>query len=392
MTRMGPLQGVKVVELSTMITAPLAGMMLADMGADVIKVERPGGGDPYRNFRGGLYSPHFCAYNRNKRSVVLDLQVEGDRDVLDRLLTDADVLLDNFRPGVLDRLGLTDDAVRSLNPRLVHCSITGFGPDGPYAERPAYDAVAQALSGMTSLQVDPADPRIAGPTIADNATGQYAAFGIVSALLERERTGVGRRVEVNMLDSAIAFIPDPFGYYTQMGLVSDPYLRAHTSQSYVFRCRDGLMLAVHLSSHEKFWREFLAAIEREDLATDPRFSTRTSRIERYEDIARLLAPVLAGERRQVWIERFAHRDIPYAPVHDVTSVGSDPQVRHLGSFYRARHPSEGEIVGIRRPIWLDGQRDDQPLHPPPTLGEHTADVLAELGVGGNALADVPTGA
>ena len=363
-----------------MITAPLAGMMLADMGADVIKVENPNGGDPYRSFRGGQYSPHFCAYNRNKRSVVLDLRSTQGSEAMKSLLRTADVLIDNFRPGVLDRLGFKADVLASLNPKLIHCSITGFGADGPYVDRPAYDAVAQALSGMSSLQVDPASPRVSGPTIADNATGQYAAFGILAALFDRERTGAARRVEVNMLDAAIAFIPDPFGYYTQLGLISDPYLRARTSQSYVYRCQDGLMLAVHLSSHEKFWREFATAVGCTELIDDPRFATRALRIDNYEEIRRIVSPIIEREPRSDWIRKFSQQDVPFAPVHDVTTVAGDPQVSHLQTFFQTHHATEGDLTGIRRPIWLDGQRADQPLQAPPTLGEHTKEILRELGL------------
>jgi crotonobetainyl-CoA:carnitine CoA-transferase CaiB-like acyl-CoA transferase len=375
------LDGVRVIELSTMITAPLAGMMLADFGADVIKVEQPVTGDPYRNFRGGQYSPHFCAYNRNKRSVVLDLRDETGRARLTGMLEAGDVLLENFRPGVMARLGFDDARIKAINPRLVHCSITGFGPDGPYRERPAYDAVAQALSGLSSLQIDPANPRVSGPTIADNVTGQVAAFGIVSALFERERTGVARRVEVNMLDAALAFIPDPYGYLDQMGLVSDAWLRARTSQSYVFACSDARMLSVHLSSQDKFWQGFLKTMERPDLQDDARFATRALRIEHYDALAAIAAEVFRRHDRGTWLARLEQNDVPFAPVYDVTEVAADAQVRHLGSFFDLHHPVAGRLNAIRRPIWLDGQRDDQPAIAPPLLGEHTQEVLDQFGLG-----------
>lgn len=374
------LEHIRILELSTMITAPYAGMLLADMGADVIKIENPNGGDPYRSFRGSDYSPHFCAYNRNKRSVALDLRSEFGKDALHQLMRSSDVLIDNFRPGVLGRLGLTDDEVKRINPRLIHCSITGFGATGPYADRPAYDAVAQAVSGMSSVQIDPDDPRVSGPTIADNATGQTAAYGILTALIERERTGVARRVEVNMLDSAIAFIPDPFAYYTQMGLLSDPYLRARTSQSYVFRCQDGQLLAIHLSSQEKFWREFLTIVGRSDLASDVRFGTRDGRIENYEALRQLLQPVFECSPRSVWLKRLADHDLPFASVNSIAEVFDDPQVKHLETFFTLKHSHEGELRAIRRPVWFDGRRDDQPKTAPPRLGEHTSDVLRECGL------------
>ncbi|MGI3171035.1 CaiB/BaiF CoA transferase family protein [Pseudooceanicola sp. C21-150M6] len=375
-----PLKGFRVVELSTMITAPLAGMMLADMGAEVVKVERPDGGDPFRSFRGGQYSPHFCSYNRNKRSVALDLQGDDGKAALTKLIEGADVLLDNFRPGVLDRLGFSDARLMELNPKLVRCSISGFGTDGPYAQRPAYDAVAQAIAGMSSLFVDPDAPALSGPTISDNVTGIYAAYGILSALLERERGGPARRVEINMLEATMAFMPDPFGYYTQMGMQNDPYLRVRTSQSYVFRCSDGRLVNVHMSSQEKFWKGFLAAIDRPELATDPRFAERAARIENYFDLSREAAGSFAQHPLDYWQEKLAASDVPFATVNKVEEVFDDPQVQHLKSFMDLEHPSEGTVRAVRNPVWIDGSREALPQVAPPVLGQHTAEVLAELGL------------
>ena len=199
-----------------MITAPLAGMMLADLGAEVIKVEHPQGGDPFRSFRGGIYSPNFVAYNRGKRSVKLDLRTEDGRAVLLKLLARADVLIENFRAGVMERLGLEPDVLTGgqsqADPLLDHRLRRR---SGPYSARPAYDSVGVALSGIASLLLDPEEPQACGPTIPDNATGMYACYGILGALYERERTGRGHRIDVNMLEAAIAFIPDPFANYTQ---------------------------------------------------------------------------------------------------------------------------------------------------------------------------------
>ncbi len=238
------LKGVQVIELGTMITAPLAGMMLADLGAEVIKVEHPQGGDPFRSFRSGFYSPHFVAYNRGKRSIKLDLRNAAGAEVLHRLLAGADILIENYRAGVMERLGLGADALAATNARLIHCSITGFGASGPYSGRPAYDSVGLALSGIASLLLDPENPQACGPTIPDNATGMFACYGILGALYERERTGRGRRVEVNMLEAAISFIPDPFANYTQMGITNNPLTRVANSHSFAFRCADGKLLAI----------------------------------------------------------------------------------------------------------------------------------------------------
>lgn len=370
--------GVRVLELTTMITGPLAGMMLGDWGADVIKIENPDGGDPFRSFRDGTYSPHFCAYNRNKRSIVLDLRSPEGKASFTELVRTSDVLLDNYRPGVMERLSFGDAVLTALNPRLIRCSITGFGNSGPYATRPTYDAIAQAFSGMSSLFVDVDAPRLTGPTIADNVTGQYACQGILAALLERERTGKARRVEVNMLDSALAFMPDPFAYYTQMGVVSDPHIRPATSQSYVFTCSDGRMVAVHLSSQAKFWEGFVQAIECPELLRDERFATRTSRITHFEALRGISAKIFSRHPRNYWVELLTQHDIPVAPVYDVTEVFNDPQVKHLDSFMQLRHPEFGEVTSIRRPVYLDGKRSDQPMRAPPALGEHTNEILQPL--------------
>ena len=377
----GPLAGIRVVELSTMITAPVAGLMLADMGADVIKVENPNGGDPFRSFGPSRdYGAHFCSYNRNKRSVALDLRSAEGKQALTELIKRSDVLLDNFRPGVLDRLGFGSEQIGRLNARLIHCSITGFGRDGPYVDRPAYDAVAQALAGMASVNVDPKSPRITGPTISDNITGIYAAVAISGALAERERTGTARRVEVNMLEATLAFMPDPFGYHAFMGIVADPYTRAKTSQSYAFVCADDKLLAIHLSSQPQFWEALVKALGLETFARDPRVATRMLRIENYDLIAEAAGAVVRMKPRAHWLEVLAAHDVPMAPILDVTQVPEDEQVKHLGTFQTVEHPVQGKIRVVMRPFHFDGSRADQPMRAPPMLGENTAEVLAELGL------------
>ncbi len=372
------LKGVRVIELGTMITAPLAGMMLADLGAEVVKVEHPEGGDPFRSFRGGFYSPHFVAYNRGKRSVKLDLRSDVGREAFTRLLSRADILIENYRAGVMDRLGFGAAALSAANARLIHCSITGFGASGPYSGRPAYDTVGLALSGIASLLLDPKNPQASGPTIPDNATGMFACYGILGALYDRERTGRGRRVEVNMLEAAISFIPDPFANYTQMAIKNDPWTRVASSHSFAFRCADDKLLAVHLSSQPKFWEGLLTAIARRDLAEDPRFVSREQRIKNFVPLTYALGEVLIKKPRGEWMTLLEANDVPFAPVHKIEDVLDDAQVKHLETFRTLQHPTEGAQTAIRRPVRIDGSRDGSDL-PAPTLGEHTDQVLKELG-------------
>ena len=363
-----PLDGIRVLELGTVITGPLAGSLLAELGAEVIKIERPDGGDPFRSFLGGLYSPHFQAYNKNKKSVALDLSQDEGREALNDLVRTADEMLDNFRPGVLDRLGYGDEAVRSLNPDIICCSITGFGTDGPYSSRPAYDAVAQSLAGIAGLFVDPEKPRLTGPTISDNVTGMYAALGVMAALFERERKGVGRRINVSMLEASMAFIPDPFAF-ADNGIAVTPTTRVAASQSFAMRCRDGKGLALHLSSLPKFWDALCKAIDEDDIRDDPRFETRALRYEHYSALAERLAAVFVERDRDEWIERLSRFDVPFAPINTVQEVADDPQVRHLSTFYGSTASDGTEVRSIHCPIWFDGKRT-APQGAPPMLGEH----------------------
>lgn len=372
------LEEIKIVELGTMITAPLAGMMLADLGAQVTKIENPQGGDPFRSFRGGLYSPHFAAYNRGKRSIKLDLRKPEGIAALKKLLLSADVLLENYRAGVMERLGLTRAVLRDLNPRLVHCSITGFGASGPYSNRPAFDSVGLALSGISSLLLDPEQPQVCGPTIPDNVTGMYACYGILGALYERERTGQGRFIETSMLECSISFIPDLFANHTLLGIENTPTTRVASSHSFAFRCGDGKLLAVHLSSQAKFWEGMLKAIGRLDLLKDPRFINREARIANFLELTRVLGLTYATRPRGEWMSLLEAEDVPFAPIHNIPEVMEDEQVRHLEVFRELKHPDGRSLPTIRRPLRIDGGRDGSDL-PAPAFGDHTEEVLQELG-------------
>jgi crotonobetainyl-CoA:carnitine CoA-transferase CaiB-like acyl-CoA transferase len=371
------LAGIRVVEQGTFITGPAAGMLLGDLGADVIKVEMPGTGDPFRAFKNGLYSPHFQTYNRNKRSIALDTKSAADREVFDRLIERADVYIQNFRPGVADKLGVGEKRLRALNPRLVYCSISGFGPSGPAANRPAYDTVAQAASGFLNLLVNPGNPRVVGPAIADSLTGFYAAYGVLAALVERGRSGAGRTVEVSMLEAMAHFNLDAFTHFFQVDEVMGPYSRPRVSQSYVLECADGKWIALHMSSPEKFWRGLATAIEQADLFDDTRFATREARIGHQEALIELLGARFKRRTRDDWCARLLAEDVPHAPMYDTREALDDPQARHLELTASALHPVMGLFRTVRSPVSFDGERALD-VRPPPTLGEHNDEIRREI--------------
>jgi len=370
----GVLQGVRVLEQGTFITGPAAGMLLGDLGADVVKIEQPGTGDPFRAFKGGLYSPHFQTYNRNKRSVVLNTKRPEDAEVFDEMIRGADVYIQNFRPGVAEKLWAGEARLRALNPRLIYCSISGFGATGPAAERPSYDTVAQAASGYLNLLVNPANPRVVGPALADAMTGFYAAYGIMGALIERQRTGHGRLVEVSMLEAMCHFNLDAFTHYFAEGEVMGPFSRPSVSQSYVLKCADGKWIALHMSSPEKFWQGLAEAIERPDIFKDERFASREGRIAHQDDLIDLLGEIFSSQPRSTWCERLQARDVPHAPMYDTSEALEDPQARHLQLAITGVHPQLGAWRTVRSPVSYDGQRALD-VRPPPLLGEHNEAIV-----------------
>ena len=367
------LKGVRVVELSTVITAPLAGMMLADLGAEVIKVEHPQGGDPFRAFRGGQYSPNFVAYNRGKRSIQLDLRTDEGRAILLKLVARADVLLENYRPGIMAKLGLGDDVLEAANARLIHCSITGFGASGPYSARPAYDNVAVALSGIrpgASAIQRPNDP---GQCHRDVRLLRDPR-GFVRTRAQRPRpsrrrqyAGSRHRLHSRSVRELHARRNQkrPADQGRRLAILRVPLRRRQAHR------RPPLLAAEVLRRHGGGARTARSRARR-------RFATRDLRIKNYGELTRAFGEIVATKPRAHWVNVLEENDVPFAPVNSIEDVLDDPQARHLRSFYQQRHPSEGEITAIHRPVLIDGARNERAL-PAPVLGEHTDAVLAELG-------------
>lgn len=371
------LQGVRVLDLGGFITGPFAAMMLAELGADVVKVERPRSGDPFRSFRSGLYSPHFQAHNRNKRSIALDYGRPEGLAALRELVRGADVLVINSRPGIAEKIGIGYEQASALNPRLIYCAITGFGADGPYAQRPAFDNVGQALSGWMSRHRSGGDPRVVGPAITDPATSFYAAIGILGALYERERSGHGHLVEVNMLEAAMALCVEPIAYFLATGEPAPIYMRAGMSQAYNLTCEDGKRIGIHMSSPDKFWAGLCRSIGREEWIV--KFPTRMDRVRHYEELAFELNAIFAARPRAEWMALLEQNDVPFAPEHELQDLEHDPQVRHLGVFYELEHPQYGRVRSQHRPVHVDGSRDID-FRAPPDLGEHSEEILREAGL------------
>lgn len=388
----GPLAGIKVLEVSQYISGPFAGQQLADAGADVIKVERADGGDPMRNYASGkapLYGPNFTAINRNKRSITLDLRSPEGQAAFRALADRSDVVLENFRPDVMDRLGIGYEALRATNPRLVYCSIAGFAADGPYARRPAFDTIGQALSGLLYLFTDPEHPSLRGPTLSDQVTGLYAANAIQSALIERFRTGKGKRVDVSMLDATMSFIPDAFACYTESNLEWDSEFRASMSHSLVLRCANDELIAVHLAGPEHMWVRFAEAVGRPDFVEDPRFKPRATRIQNWAELKADLSTIFASATRAIWLEKLVAADVPAAEILSIPEVLENEGVRHAQMFETAEHPVAGAVTLMRRAARFDGERGP-PQRPAALLGEHTQEVLAEIGMSASASAATAT--
>jgi crotonobetainyl-CoA:carnitine CoA-transferase CaiB-like acyl-CoA transferase len=288
------------------------------------------------------------------------------------------VFVENFRPGTADRLGLGYEALRALNPRLVYCSISAFGQTGPYVDKPGFDTLGQAMSGLLSLLSDPSDPKVMGVAVSDYVTGLSAGYGILGALLAREKSGAGCRVETSLLQATLSFIGETAAGYMRTGNVPNRMARVKNAHAFAFVCKDKLPLAIHCSVPEKFWLALLKAVDRTDIAKDERFKTRDGRRQNYEALEAMLAPVFATKTREEWLKQLEADDVPVAPLYNVAEVLADPQVKHLDLVEELAHPQAGRLKFVGAPVRYDGLAQEKSA-PPPLLGAHSQAILAELG-------------
>jgi crotonobetainyl-CoA:carnitine CoA-transferase CaiB-like acyl-CoA transferase len=374
----GALAGVTVLEFASYVSGPYAGMMLADLGAEVIKIESPNGGDAFRGWGPADYSATFGSVNRNKKSVVLDLKTEEGARAAFELALEADVLIENLRTGAMDRLGLGYAAVSAKNPRLVYCSITGFGGTGPYAQRPGYDTVGQAMSGLLSLLTDLDDPKGMGISLSDHLTGMMGAYGILGALMARNLTGKGQRVETSLLEATAAFLGENAARFFEDGKTPSRATRTKTALVFAFTDRDGKPFVVHLSSPPKFFAGLARVAGHEHWIEDPRFKTKKDRQINYDTLKEQLQAIFRTGKRADWLRKLLENDVPSGPIYQLDEVFADPQVQHLGLVRSVPHPKLGEVKLVGGGVSLS----DTPTairSAAPALGEHNDEILARIG-------------
>jgi crotonobetainyl-CoA:carnitine CoA-transferase CaiB-like acyl-CoA transferase len=381
-----------VLDLSRVLAGPWCAQVLADLGADVIKVERPNHGDDTRSWgppfvcaADGSPTPesaYFWACNRGKRSIAIDFSTETGRDVVARLAATSDILIENYKTGALQRYGLDYDKLTATNPRLIYCSITGFGQTGPYRMRSGYDTIIQAMGGLMSVTGHPdgapgGGPLKVGVAVTDLMTALYSAVAILAALNERHTSGLGQHIDMSLLDVQVASLAN----------IGMNFLASHklperignrlpsVAPSDVFRCLDGdLMLIV---GNDGQFRNLCEAVGLSGLADDARFATNASRLEHADELSQLLAPVLAGQSMSRWLEKFEHAHVPASPINTLDRVFTDPQVLARKMVMKLHHPSAGLVPAIANPIRMS-RTPPAYRRPPPGLGEHSLEVLQEV--------------
>ncbi|TFV63187.1 UNVERIFIED_ORG: CoA transferase [Bacillus sp. AZ43] len=379
----GALSGVRVLDLTQVMAGAYCSMLLADMGADVIKVERPEGGDDTRRMSRGSdveLSPAFNAMNRNKRGIAVDLKDPRGADVVRRLARGADVLVENFRPGLLDRFGLGQEALRAENPSLVYCSISGFGATGPYAGRGGYDLVAQAMSGLMSMTGEPdGAPAKVGVPICDLNAGVFAAYGVLSAYIHRLRTGEGQFVDTSLLESGIAYTVWETAMFFSLGEVARPMGSAHRlSAPYeALPTADG-WIAIG-AANQRNWERLCEALGAGALAADPRFADNPARMKHRIELAGELATLLRRRTTDQWLEVLHAAGVPSGPLYDIEQVYADPHVQAREMVVETVHPRMGTVRHIGAPVKLSAT-PSRVRRPAPLLGQHSREVLAEAGM------------
>ena len=372
---MSALAGLRILELTQVMAGPFCGQVLADMGADVVKVEPPEGDST----RESLGTAAFLAVNRNKRSIALDLKTPEHQAVLHRLVTEADVLLENHRPGVAARLGADWETLCELNPRLIYASVSGFGQTGPYAQRPGYDLIAQGLSGVMSVTGEPGgDPVKCGIPISDLSAGLFCAIAILSAVVARERTGRGQRIDTSLFEAALALSIWETAELWGTGRAPQPLGSAHrlSAPYQALRTADGYITVG--ANNQRLWTRLCEAIGRPELTADERFATNDVRMANREALEAELESTLAARSTDDWVAVLSEAGVPCGPIHDYRQVFDDPHTQAREMEVRIDHPVEGPMSALGIPVKLS-ETPGAVRRPAPLLGEHSEEILRDAG-------------
>jgi crotonobetainyl-CoA:carnitine CoA-transferase CaiB-like acyl-CoA transferase len=378
----GALEGIRVLDLSRVLAGPYCSMILGDLGADVIKVERPGIGDETRNWGPPFAAPGESAYflcaNRNKRSITVNLKAPQGVEIIKALARRSDVLLENFPPGTTDRLGISYQAIREVNPRIIYCSITGFGPDGPYCHRTGYDVVVAALGGLVAITGEPDGPPVkVGVAITDVCTGISAQGAICTALYARERTGKGQHINLSLLETQVSALVNMASSYLISGEIPCRWGTAHESivpyQGFEVRGKYILIAA----GNNTLWAKLCEALGAPELIDDPRFSSNPLRVEHRKECTCILTSLLQAKTAEEWVELLNGEGVPCAPINTMDEVFKDPQVLHRNMLVEIDHPSAGKIKMAGIPAKYSETKATI-RRPPPRLGEHTDEILSDL--------------
>ncbi len=387
-----PLNKIKVLDLTQVMAGPFCCQLLADMGADVTKVEPPGTGEQARRsmgFRGkGDDTVAFLAVNRNKKSITLNLKEDAAREVLYRLVREADVVVENFRPGVTKRLGIDYETLKAMNPRLIYASISGFGQTGPYAMRAGYDLIAQGMSGLMSVTGEPdGPPAKCGIPIGDLSAGMFCAFGILTAHIARDETGEGQYVDTSLFESALALSIWETAELWSTGRIPQPFGSAHrlTAPYQALKTSDGYLNVG--ANNQRLWSRFCTAMGREELIEDPRFASNDDRMERRAELVEELEKTLVGKSTKEWEDIFLEAGFPVGPIHNYQQVFEDPHTQAREMMVEMEHPVEGTVKGLGIPVKLS-ETPGKIRHAAPLLGEHTEETLSQLGYSEEEITDL----
>jgi formyl-CoA transferase/CoA:oxalate CoA-transferase len=377
-----PLEGIKVLDLSRALAGPYCTMMLADMGAEIIKVEIPGRGDDSRGWGPPFVegeSAYFMSVNRNKKSITLNLKNKKAIEIIHKFIKLSDVLVENFRPGTMEKLELSYDEVKELNPKIIYCSISGFGQDGPYRLLPGMDQILQGMGGLMSITGEPGGPPMkVGVAVADIAGGMFAAYGIMVALFNKERSKIGQRIDLSLLDSQIAWLTYRAGSYFVSGEIPKPLGSGHPVivPYQAFKAKDEYFnVAV---GNDQLWGKFCRAIGLEKIRDDPKFSTNAMRVKNREKLISIIEKVVGSKKADKWLKLLTAEGVPCGPILDTEQIFRDPQVIHREMVKEITHQKAGKIKVTGVPIKLS-ETPGEILTAPPTLGQHTIEILTNLG-------------